>query len=189
MGGLGEDAFSLSSLSSSSPSSSSSPLRAVIPYVSSSRRSPAIRPIPSGRRRRRRGILSRSPLAASPSRSRSQAERRSAVGGSSPVHERREGERTTYVAYAGEDYLLSDVGRVSDRVAVVPTDGGEPVDRPSQHRRYPSARDRRRNTKRRKVLHAGRRTSPRPASEQREGKEHASGTRRWWWRRWWGRTR
>ncbi|KAL0099613.1 hypothetical protein PUN28_019795 [Cardiocondyla obscurior] len=55
MGGLGEDAFSLSSLSSSSPSSSS-PLRAVIPYaVESLYRSVPRRPaVPRDRHRRRR---------------------------------------------------------------------------------------------------------------------------------------
>lgn len=53
MGGLGEDAFSLSSLSSSSPSSSS-PLRAVIPYVESSSYSISHRLVLSSDRRRRR---------------------------------------------------------------------------------------------------------------------------------------
>ncbi|KAM0729583.1 hypothetical protein ACS0PU_003460 [Formica fusca] len=81
MGGLGEDAFSLSSLSSSSPSSSS-PLRAVIPYVESSSYSISHRLVLSSDRRRRRHRVPCNSPAPLPSRhSRSQPRSSTPING------------------------------------------------------------------------------------------------------------
>lgn len=156
MGGLGEDAFSLSSLSSSSPSSSSSPLRAVIPYaVESSYRSIPRRPVvPSDRYRRRRRRGPRSPSTSPQARSK-------------PVS----GVKQRRILTGARDFLLFGVDGGSSDVDVV-VDG--------------ELNNTRGGRKRAPLRASGRTLgAPVSDQEQEERREHRSKRRRRrrWWRR------